>query len=184
MQKNVVFIFFGMTCQKIISLYHRRIFCRAFRCLWLVACRWCWRPVTCPTQFPTRNQSSLTWCTSVLACWVFAMSSMRQLSYSWRGDVTETVSIILWVVASRLYFSLFYRLSFAFSALTLLVGRQKGHPACKKLSDGGAGIVICLVQGADLHMAQLMPLPLTVSCFSKIHIGFTFLVPAHLGSPR
>ena len=32
-------------------------------------------------------------------------------------------------------------------------------------------------------MAQLMPLPLTVSCFSKIHIGFTFLVPAHLGIP-
>ena len=38
-------------------------------------------------------------------------------------------------------------------------------------------------QGADLHIAQLMPLPLTVSCFSKIQIGFTFLVPAHLGSP-
>ena len=37
--------------------------------------------------------------------------------------------------------------------------------------------------GADLHMAQLMPLPLTVSCFSKIQIGFTFLVPAHPGSP-
>jgi len=34
-----------------------------------------------------------------------------------------------------------------------------------------------------LHTAQLMPLPLTVSCFSKIQIGFTFLVPAHLGSP-
>jgi len=34
-----------------------------------------------------------------------------------------------------------------------------------------------------LHMAQLMPLPLTVSCFSKIQIDFTFLVPAHLGSP-
>jgi len=33
------------------------------------------------------------------------------------------------------------------------------------------------------HMAQLMPLPLTVSCFSKIQIGFTFLVPARLGSP-
>ena len=43
---------------------------------------------------------------------------------------------------------------------------------------------ICLEQGADLHMAQLMPLPLTVSCFSKIQIGFTFLVPAHLGGPR
>jgi len=37
-------------------------------------------------------------------------------------------------------------------------------------------------QGADLHMVQLMPLPLTVSCFSKIQIGFTFLVPAHPGS--
>ena len=47
----------------------------------------------------------------------------------------------------------------------------------------GAGMVICLERGADLHTAQLMPLPLTVSCFSKIQIGFTFLVPAHLGSP-
>ena len=45
-----------------------------------------------------------------------------------------------------------------------------------------AGVVICLERGADLHMAQLMPLPLTVSCFSKIRIGFTFLVLAHLGS--
>ena len=44
-------------------------------------------------------------------------------------------------------------------------------------------MVICLEQGADLHMAQLMPLPLTVSCFSKIKIGFAFLVPAHPGSP-
>jgi len=34
-----------------------------------------------------------------------------------------------------------------------------------------------------LHMAQLMPLPLTVSCFSKIQIGFTFLVLADLDSP-
>ena len=47
----------------------------------------------------------------------------------------------------------------------------------------GAVVVICLQRGADLHMAQLMPLPLTVSCYSKIQIGFTFLVPAHLGSP-
>ena len=44
-------------------------------------------------------------------------------------------------------------------------------------------MVICLEGGADLHMAQLMPLPLTVSCFSKIQIGFTFLVPAHPGRP-
>ena len=47
----------------------------------------------------------------------------------------------------------------SFSALTLLVGWQEGH------------------------MAQLMSLPLTVSCFSKIQIGFTFLVLAHLDSP-
>jgi len=44
-------------------------------------------------------------------------------------------------------------------------------------------VVICLERGADLHMAQLMSLPLAVSCFSKIQIGFTFLVPAHPGSP-
>jgi len=44
-------------------------------------------------------------------------------------------------------------------------------------------VVICLELGADLHMAQLMPLPLTVSCFSKIQIGFTFLILAYLGSP-
>ena len=71
----------------------------------------------------------------------------------------------------------------AFSALTLLVGWQQGHPVCKKTEWRGAGVVICLEQGADLHMAQLMPLPLTVSCFSKIQIGFTFLVLAHPGSP-
>jgi len=45
-------------------------------------------------------------------------------------------------------------------------------------------VVICLERGADLHMAQLMPLPLTVACYSKIQIGFTFLVPAHPGSPE
>ena len=41
-----------------------------------------------------------------------------------------------------------------------------------------------LEQGADLHLSQLMSLPLTVSCFSKIHIGSAFLVLAHLSSPR
>ena len=47
----------------------------------------------------------------------------------------------------------------------------------------GTGVVICLERGADLHMAQLMPLPLTVSCSSKIQIGFTFLVPAYPDCP-
>ena len=74
--------------------------------------------------------------------------------------------------------------SLAFSALTLLVGRQEGHPACfLKTEQWGAGVVICLERGADLHMAQLMTLPLTASCFSKIQIGFSFLVPAHPSSP-
>jgi len=69
--------------------------------------------------------------------------------------------------------------------MTLLVGWHEGHPAC--IEWWGTGVVICLEQGADLHMAQLMPQPVTVSCsscFSKIQIGFTFLVPAHPDSPR
>jgi len=58
------------------------------------------------------------------------------------------------------------------------VGRQEGHTDW-----WGVGVVIYLERDADLHIAQLMPLPLTVSCSSKIQIGFTFLVLAHLGSP-
>jgi len=69
-----------------------------------------------------------------------------------------------------------------FSALTLLVGWQEGHLACKKQS-GRVLVWLSMEQGAGLHMAQLMPLPLTVSCFTKIQIGFTFLVPADLGTP-
>ena len=94
-------------------------------------------------------------------------------------------------------------IKYASSALTLLVGRQEGHTLdallvaqltaskhrpdavqpVKKTKWWGAGVVVCLEKGADLHMVQLMELPLTVSCFSKIQIGFTFLVPAHPGSP-
>ena len=74
-------------------------------------------------------------------------------------------------------------LTYPFSALTLLVGQQEGHPACKKTEWWGAGMAICLEHSADLHVVQLMPLPLTVSCSSKIQTGFTFLVLAHPGSP-
>jgi len=62
-----------------------------------------------------------------------------------------------------------------------LGGRKGIRPV--KIEWWDAGVVICLERGADLHMAQRMPLPLTASCFSKIQIGFTFLVPAHPGSP-
>jgi len=65
----------------------------------------------------------------------------------------------------------------------LLVGRQEGHPACKKTEWWGAGVVISLERDADLHIAKLMPLPLVVSYFSKIQIGFTFLPLADPGSP-
>jgi len=63
----------------------------------------------------------------------------------------------------------------------LWLGSRKGiRPVKTEWWD--AGMVICLERGADLHMTQLMPLPLTVSCFGKIQIGFTFLVPAYPGS--
>jgi len=62
-----------------------------------------------------------------------------------------------------------------------LGGRKGIRPV--KTKRWGTGGVICLEWCADLHMAQLIPLTLTVSCFSKIHIGFTFLVLAHSGSP-
>jgi len=56
--------------------------------------------------------------------------------------------------------------------------------SCRGVLRWGAGVVICLERGAvDLHMAQLMPLPLTVFCFSKIQTGFTFLVPPHPSGP-
>jgi len=63
-----------------------------------------------------------------------------------------------------------------------LGGRKGIRPV--KTEWWGAGVVICMERDPDLHVAQLMSLPLTVSCFSKILIGFTFLVLAHLGSPR
>ena len=62
-----------------------------------------------------------------------------------------------------------------------LGGRKGTRPV--KTERWCAVVVICLERGADLHMAQLMPLPLTVSCFSKIQIGSTFLVPAYPSSP-
>jgi len=49
------------------------------------------------------------------------------------------------------------------------VGWAAGRASCLSETEWwGAGMVICLERSADLHMAQLMPLPLTVSCFSKI----------------
>ena len=64
----------------------------------------------------------------------------------------------------------------------LLFGQQEGHPACKELSDG---VLAWLSVWSEVQtcMAQLIPVPVTFSCFNKIQIVFAFLVPAHPGSP-
>jgi len=73
----------------------------------------------------------------------------------------------------------------AFSALTLLVGRQEGHLACKKLSGGMLSWTGYLSQGADLHMAQPMPLPITISCSGKSRLVLpSWFCLSGAGSPR
>ena len=102
-----------------------------------------------------------------------------------RRHVSVGVSISVPLCCSSVI-SLSLHCVFAFSALTLLVGWQEGHPtlvACKK-----TWVVECwcgYLSGARCRLAcgELMSLPLTVSCFSKIQIDFTFLVPAQSGSP-
>jgi len=80
--------------------------------------------------------------------------------------------------SGKIYFILVYFISVFWRCWS--DGRKGIRPV--KTEWWGAGVVICLEWGAYLHVAQLMPLPLTVSCFSKIQIGFTFLVLAHPGS--
>jgi len=62
-----------------------------------------------------------------------------------------------------------------FSALMLFVGWQKGIWPVKKTEWWNAGMVVCLGRDADLHMAQLMPLPLTTSCSSKSRLALLSL---------
>jgi len=62
----------------------------------------------------------------------------------------------------------------AFSALTLFVWRQEGRPACKILSGGVLARLFGLERGTGLHMAQLMQLPLTISCSSKSRLVLPF----------
>ena len=106
--------------------------------------------------------------------------SAAEAAYQHRAEhlLTDDNCFRLAVVSISIYFA-----SAAVAVPSvLLVGRQEGHPARKILS-GGVLAWLCLERGADFHVAQLMPLPLTVSCFSKIQIDCTFLVPVYLGSP-
>jgi len=120
--------------------------------------------------------------------YVTIFNQLAKMLINWNQDnISNTCNQLQLNACSyliRITINLFWYtfINVAFSALSLLVGRQEGHPACKKLSvEYWCGYLSGC--GADLHMAQLMPLPLTDSCFSKIQIGFTFLVLAHPGSP-
>ena len=98
------------------------------------------------------------------------------------GKVRRLCDISLFNVLSCALFYIGFLLCLqCFDAVGWLGGRKGIRPV--KTEWWGAGVVICLERVADLHMAQLMPLSLTVSCFSKIQIGFTFLVPAYPGCP-
>ena len=88
----------------------------------------------------------------------------------------SVASEVIRVVINNIFFCFYERY------WTCWLGDRKGIRSVKT-ERWGAGVVICLDRDADLHMAQLMPQPLTVSCVSKIQIGFTFLVPSHPGSP-
>jgi len=65
----------------------------------------------------------------------------------------------------------------------LLVGWQEGHPACKKLS-GGVLAWLSVWSEVQTCIWPIWYAIITISCFSKIHIGFTFLVLDYLGSPE
>ena len=115
--------------------------------------------------------------TPVLDC-----GTTLHLDYGGR-DLPSTPPDNLWKLGDRLFLIYRrYRNKLLPSVLwRCWLGGRKGIRPVKKLS---AGVLRWLsVWSEVLHMSQLMPLPLTVSCFSKIQIGFTFLVPAHLGSP-
>jgi len=72
------------------------------------------------------------------------------------NDIITSSSTVLAALstASKDIYSAQWDSKCAFSALTLLDGRQEGHPACKKLSGG-----VPERDANDLHMVQLRPLP-------------------------
>ena len=120
---------------------------------------------------PTHPQSCRLF---VFKMWLFICGLFIDIHVDTKGHIfvdqfsTQDVHRFMWIKSpqTNVDFICTFVCTWLFSALTLLVGRQEGHPACKKTEWWGTGVVICLERGADLHMAQLMPLPLTASCFS------------------
>ena len=113
---------------------------------------------------------------SPLSASVTAITAFRQLC--------ESASLADIIVVSNRQVSLYLYLSLFLPSVLwrCWLGSRKG---IRPVKNWVVGYWRGYLSGArcNLHMAQLMPLPLTVSCFSKIQIGFTFLVPAHPGSP-
>ena len=116
-------------------------------------------------------------------------SALETTTFSSQSATVLVASLLLYLVFFDLnrFFIVFvcFPVFFldAFSALTLLVGRQEGHPACKKLSGGvlawfsvWSKVQTC-IWPSWCHCRSLSLAP------AKIQTGFTFLVPAHLGSP-
>ena len=102
----------------------------------------------------------LQWCTANVLC--FSIVSLS-LSRKWHYLYCFSYSIFLHLMWDILPSVLWH---------CWLGGRKGIWPV--KTEWWGASMVISLEWGADLHTAQLMPLPLTVSCFSKIQIGLPF----------
>ena len=92
-------------------------------------------------------------------------SVVQELIRQWSAKYQNSPTLMWWQLTTILwpiYTSSSLPVHIPSSALTLLVGQEERHPACKKIEWWGAGMVVCLGRGADLHMAQLMPLPPTV----------------------
>ena len=144
-------------------------------------------------QYSCCSLDTYTWDLYELSAWKipYSLHSCTMHAHEQFQDGNYTVfhkkgDIILMVIHMLNHNWFFKNFSLANSMPSVLwccwLGGRKGiRPV--KTKWWGSGVVFCLERDADLHMAQLKPLPLIVSCFSKIQTGFTFLVPAHPGSP-
>ena len=132
---------------------------RRWTCGWRNCVMWSWTPTSA-------ERSSVCRCTATPRC----MSRTASLKWCRSDRISCRWVVGLEVVEAwmSVNMAVFWR---------CWLGDSKGIRPVKNLSCGG------LARGADLHMAQLMPLRLTVSCFSKTQTGFTFLVSAHPGIP-
>jgi len=96
-------------------------------------------------------------------------------------QLEDTSFCVLWMSVFCLTCVCLY---YPFSALTLLVGRQKGHPACKKLTGGLlAWLSVWYEVQTCIWPSWCHYHSLSLASVKSIQIGFAFLVPAHPGSP-